>query len=87
MAMYAPDKDSKQVKHQGDIKMRYAKGTTTVAGINFAIYADITKRGMVAVNETTGEEKIIIRSGYATKDLTIRKAVASAFSLSTFRKN
>ena len=67
--------------------MRHAKGTTTVAGINFAIYADITRRGMVAVNETTGEEKIIIRSGYATKDLTIRKAVANAFSLSTFRKN
>ena len=65
--------------------MRYTKGTTTVAGINFAIYADITKRGMVAVNETTGEEKIIIRSGYATKDLTIRKAVANAFSLPTFR--
>ena len=67
--------------------MRYTKGTTTVAGINFAIYADITKRGMVAVNETTGEEKIIIRSGYATKDLTIRKAVANAFSLPTFRNN
>ena len=67
--------------------MRYTKGTTTVAGINFAIYADITKRGMVAVNETTGEEKIIIRSGYATKDLTIRKAVANAFILPTFRNN
>ena len=67
--------------------MRYAKGTTTIAGINFAIYADITKRGMVAVNETIGEEKIIIRSGYATKDLTIRKAVANAFILPTFRNN
>jgi len=65
--------------------MRYAKGTTTVAGINFAIFADITKRGMFAVNETTGEEKEIIRSGYATKDLTIRKAVACAFGLPTFR--
>ena len=65
--------------------MRYAKVTTTVAGINFAIYADITKRGMIAVNEATGEEKIIIRSGYATKDLTIRKAVANSFSLPTFR--
>jgi hypothetical protein len=85
MAMYAPDKDSKQVKHQGDIKMKIAKGNATVAGINFAIFADITKRGMIAVNEATGEEKIIIRSGYATKDLTIRKAVANAFSLPTFR--
>ena len=65
--------------------MKYAKGTTTVAGINFAIFADIALRGMIAVNEATGEERIIIRSGYATKDLTIRKAVASAFSLPTFR--
>lgn len=65
--------------------MKIAKGNATVAGINFAIYADITKRGMIAVNVATGEEKIIIRSGYATKDLTIRKAVANAFSLPTFR--
>jgi len=63
----------------------YLKIMPTVAGINFAIYADITKRGMIAVNEATGEEKIIIRSGYATKDLTIRKAVANAFSLPSFR--
>ena len=66
--------------------MKITKGTATVAGINFAIFADIALRGMVAVNEATGEERIIIRSGYATKDMTIRKAVASAFSLSTFRK-
>ena len=65
--------------------MKIAKGTATVAGINFAIFADITLRGMIAVNEATGEERIIIHSGYATKDLTIRKAVASAFNLPTFR--
>lgn len=66
--------------------MRYAKGTTTVAGINFAIYADITKRGMSAVNESTGEERMIINGGYASNDLTIRKAIACRFNLSTFRK-
>ena len=65
--------------------MKITKGTATVAGINFAIFADITQRGMIAVNKATGEERIIIRSGYATKDLTIRKAVANAFSLPTFR--
>ena len=54
--------------------MRIAKSNATVAGINFAIFADITLRGMIAVNEATGEEKIIIR-----------KAVANAFSLPTFR--
>ena len=35
--------------------MKIAKGNATVAGINFAIFADITKRGMIAVNEATGE--------------------------------
>ncbi len=65
--------------------MRIAKANATVAGINFAIFADIALRGMIAVNEATGEEKIFIRSGYASKDLTIRKAVANAFSLPTFR--
>jgi hypothetical protein len=43
--------------------MKIAKGNATVAGINFAIFADITLRGMIAVNEATCEEKIIIRSG------------------------
>ena len=42
---------------------------------------------MIAVSKLTGEERIIKRSGYLGNDLTIRKAVASAFKLPTFRRN
>lgn len=58
---------------------------TTVAGIKFTYCADFILRGMVATNEETGEEKIIIKHGYASTDLTIRKAIANTFELSTFR--
>lgn len=65
--------------------MRNGRKTTTVAGIKFTYCADFILRGMVATNEETGEEKIIIKHGYANKDLTIRKAIADAFDIPTFR--
>lgn len=65
--------------------MRNNSRTTTVAGIKFTYCADFILRGMVATNEETGEEKVIIKHGYASKDLTIRKAISSAFELPTFR--
>ena len=65
--------------------MRNKCKTTTVAGIKFTYCADFILRGMVATNEETGEEKVIIHSGYATKELTIRKAIADVFGLPTFR--
>ena len=67
--------------------MRIARGTTTVAGIEFEIFSDFILRGMIAVSKLTGEERIIKRGGYLGNDLTIRKAVASAFKLPTFRRN
>ncbi len=34
--------------------MKIARGTTTVAGINFEIFSDFILRGMIAINQTTG---------------------------------
>ena len=65
--------------------MRIARAKTTVAGINFNIFSDFALRGMIAVNETTGQERVIKTGGYISNDLAIRKAVANAFQLSTFR--
>ena len=65
--------------------MKIVRGTTQVAGIEFSIFSDFALRGMIAKNNATGEERIIKRSGYLTTDLSIRKAVAAAFGLTTFR--
>ena len=65
--------------------MKIARGTTQVAGIEFSIFSDFALRGMTAKNNATGEVRIIKRSGYLTTDLSIRKAVAAAFDLTTFR--
>ena len=65
--------------------MKIARGTTQVAGIEFSIFSDFALRGMTAKNNATGEERIIKRSGYLSNDLSIRKAVAAAFGLTTFR--
>ena len=65
--------------------MRIARGTTTVAGIEFEIFSDFILRGMLAVNNVTGEELVIRRNGYLSNELSIRKAIASRFNLPTFR--
>ena len=65
--------------------MKNARGTTQVAGIEFSIFSDFALRGMIARSNATGEERIIKRSGYLSNDLSIRKAVAAAFGLTTFR--
>lgn len=65
--------------------MRIARNAVTVAGNKFAIFSDFALRGMIAKNETTGEEKVIKTGGYISNDLAIRKAVANAFQLPTFR--
>lgn len=60
--------------------------TTTIKGNTFSYYADYILRGTFATNELTGETKQISWSGYLNKDLTVRKAIAEAFNLDTFRK-
>lgn len=65
--------------------MKFSKGTVTVAGIEFEIFADFTKRSNTAINKATGEERVIRRSAYLHNELSIRKAVAVSFGLPTFR--
>ena len=62
------------------------KNTTTVAGIDFEYWGDFVYRGTIARNLTTGEQKPISGSGYVSNELTVRKAIAQAFQLPTFRK-
>lgn len=66
--------------------MKSANKTTTVNGITFNYYGDFIARASFAVNTQTGECKQISASGYITNDLTVRKAIANAFALATFRK-
>lgn len=60
--------------------------TTTVKGITYKVWCDFILRGTLAENTETGEAKMISKGGYITNDLTIRKAIAAAFQLNSFRK-
>lgn len=59
--------------------------TTTVEGKTYKYWNDFMYRGTFAENED-GEVKQIKGSGYLTKDLTARKAIACTFGHKTFRK-
>lgn len=65
--------------------MKSAITTTTVCGKTYTVWADYIKRGTYAADEN-GNEKRICGGGYISKDLTIRKAIAAAFGLASFRK-
>lgn len=58
---------------------------TTVAGETYQVYGDFIKRGTMATRMSTGETKQISHSGYISNDLTVRKAIATAFDLPTYR--
>ena len=58
---------------------------TTVAGKEYKVWSDFIARGTFAENEA-GEVKQISFNGYIKNDLTVRKAIQSAFQLDTFRK-
>ena len=58
---------------------------TNVAGTEFEVYSDLIARGTFAVNTETGETKMIKSGGYLSNDLSVRKAIASAFNMATFR--
>ena len=66
--------------------MKFARGTTQVAGITFSIFTDFNLRGQTAINHATGEERIIKLNGYVRNELSVRKAIAAAFDLPTFRR-
>lgn len=58
---------------------------TSVAGKTYKVWSDYISRGTFAEDEN-GVVKQISYSGYISKDLTVRKAIACMFGLSTFRK-
>lgn len=60
--------------------------TATVNGKTFQVWSDYIKRGTFARCEETGEVQMLCGGGYIHKDLTVRKAIANAFGLPTFRK-
>lgn len=60
---------------------------TIVAGITFIFYPDFIDRCTYAQNTDTKEIRQISWSGYINSDLTVRKAIAREFHLSTFRRN
>lgn len=59
--------------------------TTTVAGNQYKVWSDFIARATFAENED-GVVKAIRSGGYIHNDLTVRKAIANSFGLSTFRK-
>lgn len=59
--------------------------TTTVAGQQYKVWSDYIMRATYAEDES-GKIKRISGNGYISNDLTVRKAIAIAFRLSTFRK-
>ena len=59
--------------------------TTTVGGKAYKVWSDFIARATFAENED-GEVKKLCDSGYIHNDLTVRKAIANAWHLDSFRK-
>ncbi len=57
----------------------------TVQGMGYLVWHDYERRQTVAEN-IDGVVKVLRYGGYITNDLTVRKAIASAYGLSSFRK-
>lgn len=58
---------------------------TTVKGETYIVWDNFAARSTYAQNES-GEAKVIKSHGYISNDLSVRKAIASAFGLDSFRK-
>ena len=68
------------------MKLEHAnEAKTTVQGQTYIYWADFIRRSMYAQNKA-GEMRKIKGSGYLNNDLSIRKAIAAAFGLVSFRK-
>lgn len=59
---------------------------TSVQGTKYSVWSDYITRCTFAENVETGERKAISASGYLSKDLSIRKAIASHFGHDSFKK-
>lgn len=66
--------------------MKTATTKTTVNGKNYIYYSDLIDRCTYAEDEE-GNKRIIRAGGYIHNELTVRKAIACAFGLPTFRRN
>lgn len=66
--------------------LKKSNKTTTVCGKAYRFASDCMARGTFAKCEETGEVRQISFSGYVSKDLSVRKAIAISFDLPTFRK-
>ena len=66
--------------------MKVGQTTTTVNGRKYNYWGDIIKRAEFAEDVETGEVKVIRYNGYLSNDLSVRKTIARAFGLPTFRK-
>jgi hypothetical protein len=61
------------------------KRMVTVNSKEYEVFSDFIQRATFAISED-GAEKAIKRSGYIHNELTVRKAIALAFGLESFRK-
>lgn len=61
------------------------KETILVGGNKYEVWSDFTRRGTFAKDIDSGVTKQISYSGYLSKELSIRKAIAQLFGLSSFR--
>ncbi len=69
-----------------DIQMGGEIRETSVQGVKYLTRSDFIMRGTYAENTATGETKMIKDGGYVSNDLSLRKAIATAFGLESFRK-
>lgn len=65
--------------------MREQATIYTVMGMQYKVWGDFIARGCFAEGPD-GQVKQISWSGYITRDLTVRKAIACQFGLASFRK-
>jgi hypothetical protein len=85
----AQRKGKGQTTHQ-PVKVRHLNeqernGEGTKMKKHFTVKQDFIRRCTTARSEETGEIKVIKSSGYLGNDLSIRKAIAIAFGLSSSR--
>ena len=62
------------------------KRATFVNGKRYIVYRDFINRCVYAEDEE-GNKKVIHCGGYVNNDLTVRKCIALAFGLPTFRND
>jgi hypothetical protein len=66
--------------------MKTIKKVVRVQGTEYSVWSDFTKRATYAEQIQTGEIKGISGSGYISNELSVRKAIAKAWMLDSFRK-